>query len=294
MGSLRTLTGVLAVLRLTDKQLASLREDPQRHWQVRTIQARGKSREIRIPSRLLRTAHQRLLKGPLRSVPIHAASYCERGKGGLAAARLHAKHPVLLHLDLKGFFPSVSPERVQEELQRVRFDGGAAQLIAELTTVDDQLPQGASTSVALGNLVLGRLDGRIAKLSVSRGLTYTRYVDDLGISGGKRLADAENLIRRIVAEEGWTIGNGKGGLLGVDRRHKYLGVLVNVAPNIDSTYIKDLRFLISSIAQQDTAPSKRLLERVWGQLDWISAVNPVRGRRLEAAAIQSGIGRPRP
>lgn len=292
MGSLRTLTGVLAVLRLTDKQLASLREDPQRHWQVRTIQARGKSREIRIPSRLLRTAHQRLLKGPLRSVPIHAASYCERGKGGLAAARLHAKHPVLLHLDLKGFFPSVSPERVQEELQRVRFDGGAAQLIAELTTVDDQLPQGASTSVALGNLVLGRLDGRIAKLSMSRGLTYTRYIDDLGISGGRRLADAEDLIRRIVADEGWTIGNGKGGLLGVDKRHKYLGVLVNVSPNVDAEYVKDVRFLIKALGAPNSSPSQSLLRRLWGRINWVSAVVPAKGLALRELALQLRIPSP--
>lgn len=293
MGSIRTLRGVLAALRLTDKQLAKLQEHPEHHWRRKTILASGKPREIRIPSRLLTIAHQRLLKGPLRSVPIHQASYCERGKGGLAAARLHAGHPVLLHLDLKRFFPSVTPQRVEDELRRVRFDDGAAKLIAHLSTIDNQLPQGASTSVALGNLVLQRLDGRLAALARQRGFTYTRYVDDIGVSGGRRLEKAEALIGGIVEDDGWTIGKAKGGLLGVDKRHRYLGVVINSAPNLTPEYIKDLRHLIRVLASAGDKVLEGRRRELWGKLDWIAAVAPSKGTRLKTLAETSGISRPK-
>jgi len=210
----------------------------------------------------------------------------------VAAARLHAGHSVLLHLDLKGFFPSVGLERVKAGLTSVGFTPEAADLITQLTTIDDCLPQGACTSVALGNLVLGKLDGRLARLCRLRGLTYTRYVDDIGISGGGRLAEAERLIRRIVADEGWVIGS-KGGLLGVDSRHRYVGIVLNASPNLSSDYIKDLRFLIGFLVKNPAAASERVLLRLRARVRWVAQVNPRRAKPLEAMMSDLlGIGEP--
>lgn len=52
-------------------------------------------------------------------------------------------------------------------------------LICEIVTLDDSLPQGASTSPSISNLVMARLDQRILKYCQAFNVNYTRYADDL-------------------------------------------------------------------------------------------------------------------
>jgi hypothetical protein len=292
---LRSLADILSSLRLTNAQLHSLTEQVAEHWLGKRKYIRRKYRDLLLPSRLLVFAQERLLTGPLATLPIHAASYCEKGRGCVAAARKHARHPLLLHLDIKNFFPSVTPQRVHTELKQVGFLDGAASLVTNLTTAMNCLPQGASTSVAIANLVLGRLDGRLHELCRQRGLTYTRYIDDLGISGGERIADAEELVRRIVADEGWSLGETKGGLLGRNERHRYLGIVLNASPNVARDYIRELRFVITSLGREPHAAPAVAVRRLQARIEWVIQVNPTIGRTLQDRAESVGLlARPRP
>ena len=97
----------------------------------------------------------------------------------------HIGNQYFLRIDIKDFFHSITEERIKSEFERyITFsskDESAAivELISDIVTYNGSLPQGASTSPAISNIVLARVDQRILKYCQLFGITYTRYADDL-------------------------------------------------------------------------------------------------------------------
>jgi hypothetical protein len=84
--------------------------------------------------------------------------------------------------------------------------------------------------VTVGNLVLRSLDIRLSALAKQSGLTYTRYVDDIVVSGGEgRLVTDEPLIDQIIEDCGWRCGSEKGKLYPPSHYREVLGVSVGGA-----------------------------------------------------------------
>lgn len=263
-------------------ELQQIAETAERHYRRQLVEVNGKERRLLIPRPQLRRLQGSICKKILARVSPHHAAYCCRGKGALQAATAHLRHPYLLHLDIAAFFPSVTPDRVNDTWRRLGISPVVAHVLAGLTTVYGQLPQGASTSVGIGNLVLYPLDCRIAGLCRREGLTYTRYVDDIAISGGKRLKRVQRTVSKIVIDEGWRT-NDKGGLLGPDRRHRYVGIVINTRPNVDPSYISDLYRLQRTLAKTERKLSGLGARQLMGRLNYVRYVNPPVGEKLLAA-----------
>jgi len=122
----------------------------------------------------------------LRDIPVASCVHSTKGRSILTNARAHVRHPCVSVIDIRNCFPSIGPQRVFRALERVGFRKAVARLLARVLTCDHQLPQGAPASSTLVNLVLGDFDRKVGKLARQRGLTFTRYVDDIALSGGMR------------------------------------------------------------------------------------------------------------
>ena len=227
----------------------------------------------------------RVQRGLLRSLldarlTPHSASACVRGRGAVWMMRRHQRHPFLLSLDIRDFFPNVSRSRVASRLAHLGL--GDAELMASLVTVDDELPQGAPTSVAIGDIALYPLDCRIAGLARAEGLVYSRYVDDLVVSGGRRVRDRfQEVIMRFATEERWEL-NDKGGLAGPGERHTVLQAVVNTKPNVSRSYYRELRSCLRLVERGRIQPTSGELNRLTSQVSWIIQVNPDREQELRA------------
>jgi RNA-directed DNA polymerase len=219
----KSIEQVARCLGLGIRDLQETAGDIESHYRSSRRLIGAKERTLLIPSDHLKSIQRDILGSLLNEIPPHPASFCTVGRGILKAAQRHLGHRYLLHLDLKDFFPSVRPARVRRVFQKAGFDAEAAELLAALTTFRNHLPQGAPTSVAVGNMVLERLDKSLWGLCRRFGLTYTRYVDDIAISGGAQVQSAESEVRRIIADCHWELSQ-KGGLMGPDHRPKLLGV----------------------------------------------------------------------
>lgn len=204
--------------------------------------------------------------------------FCRADRGAARAIKVHSRHPYLLHLDLKAFFPSTSTHRVRQGLIQYRFSAQDAEQIARVCTIANELPQGAPTSVTLGNLVLRKVDSRIGNLCVQHGLTYTRYVDDLAISGGSRVERIAPRIKQILEEEGWCYGT-KGGLMPPEVPHAYLGAIVNGFPRPSNAQMRNLASLSLMLQSGDHTVLPQLL----GLCSWYKSMNPIAGELLLAA-----------
>jgi RNA-directed DNA polymerase len=166
----------------------------------------GKARILRVPTGPLKALQQRIKARIIDVVPVASCVHGGvRGRSVVTNALPHLRKPVVFSVDVMDFFPSVNTNNVRKIFERLAFGPEAASVLTALTTWDNQLPQGASTSTGLSNLSMARVDGRLQRLAVLHQFAYTRYIDDLTLSGGKRLLGFRSLICTVVEEEGFLV-----------------------------------------------------------------------------------------
>jgi len=154
------------------------------------------------------------------------------------------------------------------------------------------LPQGAPTSPALANLCAFRLDLRLHAYCGRVGARYTRYADDLAISGGPQLRrQADRLVEavgRLAADEGFRLNPAKTRVQGRAGRQGVTGLVVNGRPNLPRAEYDALKAVLHNAARtgleaQNRAGHRDVRAHLAGRIAWMHAVHPVRAARLRAA-----------
>ena len=167
----------------------------------------GRFRLISSPNDELKSLQRQILRRLLSKLAVHPqATGFRKGISFVDNARCHQCQAIVIRIDLVNFFPSISRERVQQYFRQIGWNRSASRLLADLTTYQNQLPQGAPTSPLISNLVNRRLDTRLANLAESMSAIYTRYADDLTFSFSDPDAKVTDLIRtafRIIRVEGY-------------------------------------------------------------------------------------------
>jgi hypothetical protein len=292
---------------------------PLRHYTYRWLRTRrGKVRLLEVPKARLKAVQRRLLREILdRMPPQEAAHGYRRGRSVASYVAPHAGRPVVVHLDLRHFFPSIPASRVHalfrtagyprdvarlltglctnavpEEVVRARpprpsrpEDGGGRQLLSR------HLPQGAPTSPALANLCAYRLDCRLAGLGRSVGASYTRYADDLVFSGGEGLGRCLRRFHvsacRIALEEGFEVNTHKSHFMRQGVRQQVAGIVLNAHPNLRRADFDRLKAILTNCLRHGPRGENR--ERrpdfrayLAGRVAYFAMINPSRGQRLRA------------
>lgn len=209
-----------------------------------------------------------------------------RHRSVVTNARPHIGKEIVFCLDIKDFYPSVESRVVDVIFKYLGFGPEASEILTAITTWDNQLPQGVPTSSALANLALTRVDGRLFKLACQQGFDYTRWSDDLTLSGHRRLLDFRRLIERIVVEEGFSIKPEKVRTMHSGMRQVVTGIVVNKKLNIPCENRRLIRKGVLQVqARRDSGDS---LYKVRGKVSWLSQVNPTLGARLSKRLPGSG------
>ena len=241
---------------------------------------------LHVPSRRLKLAQKRTLRWLTCRTTPHPCSACVKGRGTHWTYQRHARHPAMLRLDISNFFPSVRETAVEEGLVRLGACEPMAKALVRLVTLSEVLPQGAPTSVAIADIVLFPLDMRLAGMARKHGFTYSRYVDDITLSGGTRLRRFERRTRNIVTESGWE-PNEKGGFVGPGERHGLLGAVVNAKPNVTREYFDEVRSHLRRVASGHERPDEEDLRQLESRVEWIISVNPDRELTLRPLLVKA-------
>lgn len=94
---------------------------------------------------------------------------------------IHSKQ--LIKFDLKNFFPSINSTDVTNIFLELGYTKSVSRIFSALTTVNNALPQGACTSPVISNIHMRKFDDHFLKFCKKNNLIYTRYADDMVISG---------------------------------------------------------------------------------------------------------------
>lgn len=106
-----------------------------------------------------------------------------KGQDYKTNAALHVGARIVICEDIANFFPSTKAQIVFDIWRFFfGFSEDIAKCLTRLTTKDGVLPQGAITSSYLANLAFWREEPRVHAYFARMGITYSRYVDDIGLS----------------------------------------------------------------------------------------------------------------
>lgn len=131
----------------------------------------------------------------------------------VACAARHSAARSALKLDVRSFFDNVHADVVEAIFSRLlRWGSEPAALATMVCTRRDSLPQGGITSSYLALLCLFREEGGVVRTLERKGLTYTRYVDDITISSTSVRQEfdfAHILVERMLINHGLSINSSK-------------------------------------------------------------------------------------
>lgn len=270
----------------------------------------GGHRVIMAPKRRLKALQRRLLELLASKLPVseHAHGF-RAGRGIRSNAEPHVGQEMVVRVDLKNFFPSVTFGRVRGYLIALGYGYPVATSLACLMTEAERQPvelddgtlvhvpvshrhcvQGAPTSPALCNAIVLKLDRRIAGLARKFGVHYTRYADDLTFSGPldhKQAFGLTQAVRRIVEAEGFVVNADKTLLLSQARRQTVTGAVVNQTLGLSRQERRRLRAMLHHEAHgkplHDAHKQPVASAHLHGKLAYLKMLNPEHWAKLTSS-----------
>lgn len=171
----------------------------------------GGSRIISAPHKSLKECQRWINDEILSRIPLNPAAmgYVEN-HSILDHATHHCKiDNCLLITDLENFFPSISKARVIGLFKSFGYNNQVSVALASLCCLDGSLPQGSPASPAISNIICRVLDARISGIAKKFDLHYSRYADDICLSGRNIPENVFSLVAQAVKNSDFKINEEK-------------------------------------------------------------------------------------
>lgn len=167
-----------------------IRSAPKRYkiHYIEKRNGRGK-RLIAQPTAELKVVQRWVVANYISKLPVHEAASAYRANKNIGDhARLHANNKYLLKIDFKDFFPSIKAKDFRRHIiKHLEIDTFLASELAYLLFRREKnkaltLSIGAPSSPALSNTLMYEFDTKLTDFCQTKGVTYSRYADDLALS----------------------------------------------------------------------------------------------------------------
>lgn len=242
-----------------------IRTAPARYKHYLIPKRHGGDRLIAQPSRELKVLQRYLLESWLAALPVHpsAAAYV-KGRNIYENAHAHRSAKSILKLDFESFFPSI---RVRDWRNYSKNhpapwagEGDAARIVnilfwGQRSKTPTCLSIGAPTSPMISNLMMFDLDAQFYDKACEEGLVYTRYADDITVSGGavEQLVEFEAFIRERLKNSKspkLKINEAKRGVFTSGRKKMVTGLVVT--PTHEISIGRERKRMISAMIHKFT------------------------------------------
>ncbi len=208
----------------------------------------------------------------------------EKNRSIVTNAEVHKNKRYVVNLDLLVFFPSINFGRVRSYFIKNNYfeiNDDIATILAQLTCYKGTLPQGASTSPLIANMICNIMDIRILKIAKKYRLDYTRYADDLTFSTNNKyfLNDYDKFledIKNIIHRSGFELNSKKTRLLFSNSRQEVTGLVVNKKISVPKEHYKNTRAMAHSLYKNGyflIDNEVGTIEQLEGRFSFINQIN---------------------
>ncbi len=267
----------------------------------------GGTRKISAPMPRLKRAQYWTLENVFEKLKTHPAAHgFISGKSIVSNAEPHVGAAVVVNMDLRNFFPTISYRRVKGLVKSFGYSEQVATILALLCTETEtdmvdlhgvryfvarserRLPQGSPTSPAISNLICRRLDRRLQGAAAKLGFVYTRYADDMTFSAASR-DDAGKVdqllwrVRSIIKDEGFAEHTDKTRIMRRGARQEVTGIVVNDKVSLDRATIRRFRAALHKLEKDGPEAvewngSANVMESMTGFANYLAMVDKEKGR----------------
>lgn len=274
------------ITHLSKYTIYQLSEKSDFHYRKFSIKKKsGGTRTICQPSKNLKGLQSWILVNILNKLKV--SSSCkgfEKGSSIGDNASPHINANCMLTIDLADFFGSVTDIQVYNVFKSIGYNQLISTVLTNICTCDSSLPQGSPCSPKLANLITWKLDKRIQSFVGKRGITYTRYADDLSFSGLHPYNTIQILptVKSIVEDEGFLINQKKTRVAGASRAKRITGLIISQNRyGIGKTKYKTLRSKIYHLTKPSEQTNNKLLNETNGWISYLKSVDKKRYIKLE-------------
>lgn len=178
----------------------------------------------------------------MQPVSEYATAYA-KGSGTKKNAEPHVGRACVVKLDIRHFFDSITFRQIYRAFETITdYPKPVLTFLARLCSVNGHLPQGASTSPMLSNLCMLDIDKEIGAYCVEKGISYTRYSDDMTFSADSM--DVQHLllfVESLLSKNGFRVNKRKTRVLKKGVCHNVTGVVCNEKVHVPAEYKKKIR-----------------------------------------------------
>ncbi|TAD89324.1 MAG: RNA-directed DNA polymerase [Alphaproteobacteria bacterium] len=195
--------------------IVRISRDAPRSYKVFSIpKQNGSSRTIAQPTKELKAIQRAIVECLRKILPAEhtTATAYVKGKSIIDNAKPHRNSRIFLKTDFQNFFPSIMPSHFDQLLiqNEIHWEPEICNLIKRLlffgnrTSTPQCLAIGAPSSPYISNAIMYQFDLRFSQYCASNELIYTRYADDVTVSGNGKMNQSAvlNEIDRNLASVG--------------------------------------------------------------------------------------------
>lgn len=206
-----------------------------------------------------------------------------------AKEHLKGKHKIVVKLDIKDFFPSITYQRVYKLMMNLyNFTlSSSGMAFASFLTRKGHLPQGAPSSPVISNMICKKMDNTLFKYAKSHNAIYTRYADDITFSLNsedslaffiKETKSKQNphivheYIQTVIFNNGFELNHKKTKVISDNLSQNICGISIGKNKiSVKRHYLLDLRHKIHECEKRNVIPGPSII----GKLSFLRQINGV-------------------
>jgi len=285
---IRSVKHLSITLGISEDRLMHLAQNSSNYYREFTRDIKGKHRLLVEATGRLKLIQRRILDNILIRIPPFESSFGSiKGRSIKENAFKHVKSKYILKLDIQDFYPSIHNKKIYNYFIEKDCSPDVSHILTHLTTRNYSLPLGTSTSPMLADQVVRKIDVRINGMAKKAGLVYTRYVDDITLSGNFLLDRMREIVFKILKQSGFKIKKNKLIYYTPENEEERIVAGVSIQEGMVSAplnYVKELEEQLKNAIYQSRReyPQGDIFtgEHYRGKIGYVRWLNPKLGEKL--------------